>query len=97
MVLMVKKDVNKLKIKLLGACCSGNCSLLERNVRAALNELNINVDIERVDDLASIVNYGCLNIPGLVINERLISQGTVLEIEQIKNIISSFTISERDS
>jgi hypothetical protein len=81
-----------LEIKLLGACCSGNCSILERNLHSALKELNLNVSIERIDDLPTIINYGCLQVPGLVINGKLISQGNILTVEQLKDILTEFSV-----
>ncbi len=76
-------------IKLLGACCSGNCSLLEKNLFSALAELGWELKVERVTDLTSLLQYGCLKAPGLLINGKLVSQGTVLGSKQIKEILLS--------
>jgi hypothetical protein len=86
-----------LNIKVLGAGCSGNCSLLERNVLAVLDELSLKYDLERVNDLTSMVKYGCLEAPGLVINEKLVSQGIVLTREQIRELLTNHDSSVRDS
>ncbi|MDD2431553.1 MAG: thioredoxin family protein [Firmicutes bacterium] len=86
-----------LDIRLLGACCSGNCSVLERNLVSVLEELNIDYKLERIDDLASIVNYGCLEVPGIVINGHLVSQGNILSKEQLREFVLSLDFSKRDS
>lgn len=78
-----------MNIKLLGACCSGSCSLLEKNLFSALAELEWELKVEKVTDLASILQYGCLKAPGLMINDKLISQGIVLSSKQIKEILLS--------
>ncbi len=85
-----------MNIKLLGACCSGNCSLLEQNLFLALAELGWEPTVERVTDLASIIHYGCLKAPGLLVNGKLISQGNILSREQIKEILIDLTEQARD-
>lgn len=81
--------MKNLEIKLLGACCSGNCSLLEKNLHLALSELNLDIEISRIDDLGTIVSLGCLQVPGLMINNKLISQGVILSKDQIKEYLQA--------
>ncbi len=46
-----------MEIKILGTGCS-KCDKLEKNLKIALKELNIEATIEKVDDLVKIVSYG---------------------------------------
>jgi hypothetical protein len=57
---------------------------LEKNVTAALTEMNIEAEVSKVSDLELIIAYGVVRTPGLVIDGRVVSVGKVLTLEQIK-------------
>lgn len=58
-----------MKIKVLGPGCR-NCVNLEKNTSAALKELGLVADIEKVTDYGDIAGYGVMKTPGLVIDGR---------------------------
>ena len=58
-----------MKIKVLGPGCK-NCVNLEKNTRAALAELGLDADVEKVTDYGDIAAYGVMKTPGLVIDEE---------------------------
>lgn len=70
-------------IKILGTGCK-NCKALEQNARDAASQLGLTAEVEKVEDFASIAAYGVLKTPGLVVDEKVISSGKVLTVEQIK-------------
>ena len=70
-------------IKILGTGCK-NCKTLEQNARDAASQLGLTAEVEKVEDFASIAAYGILKTPGLVVDEKVISSGKVLTVEQIK-------------
>jgi small redox-active disulfide protein 2 len=74
-------------IKVLGPGCI-NCRTLERRTREALAELNLEAEVVKVEDLDSIVSYGILRTPGLVIDERVAFQGGVPPVSTIKELIT---------
>lgn len=75
-----------MEIKVLGPGCP-NCQELERRVREALKELNVEAAVTKVADLAEIGKYIMLT-PGLVINEMVKHSGKPLpRVEQIKRWI----------
>ncbi|MBP6982835.1 MAG: thioredoxin family protein [Thermotogaceae bacterium] len=57
---------------------------MEKNVTAALTEMNIEAEVSKVSDLELIIAYGVVRTPGLVIDGRVVSVGKVLTLEQIK-------------
>ena len=77
-----------LNIKILGSDCK-RCTQLEMNVKDAVFELGINANILKIPELPEILKYGIALTPGLIINEKLISFGSVLTIEELKKILST--------
>lgn len=77
-----------MNIKILGSGCR-NCEKLEKNTRQALEELNIEAQIEKVTDMKEILAYGLMQTPGLVIDEKVKLAGKVGSVKEIKNILKS--------
>lgn len=76
-------------VKVLGPGCP-RCEMLYKNVEKALKELGITTKIEKITDIPKIVTYGIMSTPALVINEKVVSQGKILTVEEIKEIISKY-------
>ncbi len=77
----------KMEIKILGTGCA-RCNSLEKAVINALAELDIAADVEKVEDIQRIMEYGILHTPGLVINEKVVLSGRIPNMEELKNIIN---------
>ena len=75
-------------IKILGSGCK-NCQKLEQISREAVAELGTEAVIEHVTDLRTVMSYGVLSTPGLVINEKVVSSGRVLSKDEVKKYIRS--------
>lgn len=73
-------------IKIIGSNCSNGIKLYKMASRA-IEEQNQNIIIEKKDDKKSIDKYGVKNMPGLVINEKLVSQGKVLTTREISKLL----------
>jgi len=73
-------------VKVLGGCCA-KCNQLEAAVRAALEQLGMDADIEHVADFARIAAYGVMTTPALVIDGKVVSSGKVLKTEEVVNIL----------
>ena len=72
-----------ISIKVLGSGCA-NCKRLEATTRKVVENLGIEVQIEKVTDYADIMKYPIMATPGLVVNEKLVSAGRIpseVEIE----------------
>ncbi len=72
-----------MKIEVLGTGCSKCESLLE-NVKKAVSEAGVFAQIEKVEDVVKIMNYGVINTPALVIDGEVKSTGKLLNFEEIK-------------
>ncbi len=75
-----------LNIKILGPGCK-NCVTLTENTKAALEQMGIASNVEKVTDMAAIAGYGIMSTPGLVVNEKVVSFGKVLKPNDIVKIL----------
>jgi len=71
-----------MNIKILGTGCS-KCTLLEKKVREIVNNNSIEATIEKVTDLQEIMKYGIMMTPGLVVNDKVVSYGSIPKDNQI--------------
>lgn len=76
-----------MNIKVLGTGCK-KCKALEANVKEAVNELGVQVEIEKVEDITTIMKYGVMNTPALVVDEKVVSTGKLLSVSDVKGLIS---------
>ncbi len=77
-------------IKVLGPGCS-NCKNLERVTREAVTDLGLDATIEKVEDYPTIVGYGVMSTPALVVDEEVIVSGRVPTAAQVKDMLQSAT------
>ena len=73
-------------IKVLGLGCP-KCKKLMENVEAAVNELGIECEIEKVTDIKRFAKLGVMMTPGLVVDGQVKVAGSVPDVEVIKSII----------
>ena len=69
-------------IKILGTGCA-KCTTLENKVREIVKQNSIDAEIQKVTNLQDIMKYGIMMTPGLVINEKVVSFGSVPKDTQI--------------
>ncbi len=72
--------------KVLGSGCK-KCNLLEEHVRQASQEEGLDIVIEHEKDFSKIAGYGVISTPALVLNEKVVSSGKVLTVDDVKKII----------
>jgi small redox-active disulfide protein 2 len=77
----------KMNIKVLGTGCP-KCKTLEKTTHDAVAEMGISASIEKVDDIVKIMNYGIMNTPALVIDEKVVLSGRVPSLSEIKDLLS---------
>lgn len=71
-----------MKIKVLGVGCA-NCKLLLERVKEAVMDTGVQAEIEYITDMKEIMKFNVMSMPGLVINDKVVSTGKVLSKEEI--------------
>ncbi len=74
-------------IEVLGTGCA-KCKRLLANAEQAVKELNVAMDVVKVDELDQIVERGVMLTPALSINGEVVSEGRVLDVKEIKRMLS---------
>jgi predicted DsbA family dithiol-disulfide isomerase len=65
-----------MKIEVLAGCCTTDTTLLDA-VHAAVRATGVKAEVIKVEeDMASIMQYGVMNTPALVIDGRVVCCGT---------------------
>ncbi len=75
-----------MNIKIIGSGCP-DCSRLYDNTLAALEELGMTAEVEKVGDLMEIVKLGVLSAPSLMIDGKLVVSGKVASRKEIIKIL----------
>ena len=73
-------------IKVLGSGCK-SCHELYENTKEAVKNAGLSVEVEYVKDLEKIMGYGVMSMPGLVVNEKVVSMGKVLKSADIEKLL----------
>ena len=76
-----------MEIKVLGTGCQ-KCKTLEKATREAVEELGVEAEVTKEEDIMKIMGYGVMRTPGLVINEKVVSYGKQLSVNEIKSLIT---------
>ena len=79
-----------MQIKILGPGCR-NCQKLEQRTREAVARLGLDVEVVKVTDYGEIAGYGVLRTPGLVVDEEVVSTGSVPRPDEIVALLTART------
>ena len=79
-----------MRIKVLGPGCT-NCVNLERVTRQAVADLGLEATIEKVTDYQTIVGYGVMSTPALVVDEQLVLSGRVPTAAGVREVLTAHT------
>ncbi|MFN2395056.1 MAG: thioredoxin family protein [Bacteroidales bacterium] len=75
-----------MEIKILGTGCA-SCKKLEKATLEAVQEMNINANVVKEEDIMNIMAYGVMRTPGLVINEKVVISGRVPSQKELKELL----------
>lgn len=65
-----------MQIKVLGTGCA-NCKTTFKLIEEVAKEKGIVVEMEKVEDLPSIMGYGILSTPGVVVDGKVVHAGGI--------------------
>jgi len=77
-----------MKIEILGTGCA-KCKALEANTKEALKQIGGFHSVEKVEDIAKIMEYGVMSTPGFVVDGVVKSTGKLLNVNQIVEILKN--------
>lgn len=73
-------------MKVLGAGCK-SCHEQYENCKAAVKELGMNLEVEYITDMEKVMAYGIMSMPGIVVNEKVVSMGKVLKAADVIKLL----------
>ncbi len=75
-------------IKVLGSGCR-NCETTARVITLAAAEAGVEIELEKVTDIAEIMSYGVMSTPGVVVDGRLVHAGGVPGPDQVRSWVKA--------
>jgi small redox-active disulfide protein 2 len=78
-----------MEIKVLGTGCQ-KCKSLEQIARNVVEQENITATITKVEDIMTIMSYGVMATPALVVNEKVEIKGRVPSYEEVKQVLKKY-------
>nr|WP_319398622.1 thioredoxin family protein [uncultured Carboxylicivirga sp.] len=76
-----------MEIKVLGTGCK-KCKTLEAVTKQAVEELQLEATVEKVEDIQKIMSYGIMQTPGLVVDGKVVLSGQLPDITIMKGILT---------
>jgi small redox-active disulfide protein 2 len=71
------------QIKVLGSGCT-KCIKTAELIEKVANEQGVSVSVAKETDLQTIMAYGVMSTPAVVVDEKLVHSGSLPQISQIK-------------
>ena len=59
------------------------------NTKSAIKNMGLNIEVDYITDMQSIMKYGVMSMPALVVNEKIASQGKVLKAADIEKLLNA--------
>ncbi len=72
-----------MKVQIFGIGCP-KCRKLEANAKKAIEELGIDAEVKKVQNIKEITKFGILMTPALAIDDKIKCSGQIASPEKIK-------------
>ena len=76
-----------INIKILGTGCP-KCKQTEAVIRQVVDELGLEAQIEKVEDIMKIMTYDVLTTPAVVVDEEVKIKGRVPSAGEVKSLFN---------
>ena len=73
-------------IKVLGGGCR-SCEALFKTTKEAVANKRIDATVEYITDMETIMRYGIMSMPALIIDEKVVSAGRVLKTKEVEELL----------
>ena len=73
-------------IKVLGSGCK-SCHEQYENAKEAVASMGLSVEVEYITDMQKVMEYGVMSMPALVVNEKVVAMGKVLESADVEKLL----------
>jgi small redox-active disulfide protein 2 len=77
-----------MNIKILGPGCQ-KCKVLQTRIMEVVSENSFDAEVTKVEDIVEIMKYNIFSTPAMVIDEKIVSKGSLLSKEEIKKLIET--------
>ena len=76
-----------MKIEIIGMGCP-RCLSAEENLRKAVMELSLNAEVEKMTGIEALQARGAKSAPAVAIDGRIVTQGRVPTVEELKLLLA---------
>jgi len=84
-----------MKVEVLGPGCP-KCKKLYENAQKAKEKLNEKIEVIKVENMPRMMELGMWSVPGIAIDDKLVSQGIVHSEEELLQIFKNHLKEARD-
>ncbi|MCP3671609.1 MAG: thioredoxin family protein [Gammaproteobacteria bacterium] len=74
-------------IKVLGSGCK-NCETVANLIRIAAQQASVEIELEKVTDMAEIMGHGVMSTPGVVVDGTVVHAGGLPGPDQIRKWVT---------
>lgn len=79
-------DIKNARFIVLGACCQKSAETFA-NVKKAVAEMGFTDEVLNIGDSVEIAKYGVMQTPAFVINNKVMSFGKLIKVDEAKKLI----------
>ncbi|MDD2839786.1 MAG: thioredoxin family protein [Rickettsiales bacterium] len=75
-------------LKVLGSENCKKCNSLKENIEKIIKEKEFDFSVEKINDIQIIIDYDVMSLPAIVIDEKVVSVGKILNNNEIINLLN---------
>ena len=75
-----------MRIEILGTGCA-KCRRQTKNVERAVEELGLDAEVVKVEDISEIMDRGVMMTPALAIDGELRASGRIVDVRELKEML----------